>query len=144
MSDKGVRFGFTVPQRGALFGVASLPELVDMACEAEASGLFDFLWVGDSLFAKPRPSSLALIGGLATRTQQATLDVGCMASFPVRDPIMMAYEWGSLDVLSGGRTLLAVCTGIVAGGASALDDYRWRAVPAQSIIIDGGWCQRHR
>ena len=125
MSDNSVRFGFTVPQRGALFGVASLPELVTLAFEAEDTGSFDFLWVGDSIFAKPRPSSFVMLAGLAARTQRITLGVGCMASFPIRDPIILAYEWGSLDLLSAGRMLLTVCTGIVAGGASAREGAHW-------------------
>ena len=128
MNDKPVRFGFTVPQRAALFGVASLPELVTMASEAEDSGLFDLLWVGDSIFAKPRPNSFVVLAALAARTQRATLGVGCMASFPIRDPLILAYEWGSLDLLSGGRMLLTVCTGIVGGGASAREGAHWEVV----------------
>src|SRR4029453_11942150 len=37
--------------------------------------------------------------------------VGCMATFVHRHPVMLAHQWASLDVLSGGRTLLAVCLG---------------------------------
>src|SRR5262249_57574614 len=54
-----------------------------------------------------------------------TLGVGCMASFPVRDPVIFAYQWATLDLLSGGRMLLAACTGIVAGGASAREGSLW-------------------
>ncbi len=35
----------------------------------------------------------------------------CLASFPLRDPILFALQWASLDVLSHGRTILAVCNG---------------------------------
>jgi alkanesulfonate monooxygenase SsuD/methylene tetrahydromethanopterin reductase-like flavin-dependent oxidoreductase (luciferase family) len=35
-----------------------------------------------------------------------------MSSFPVRDPILLAYQWATLDQISGGRTVLVVCTGI--------------------------------
>jgi alkanesulfonate monooxygenase SsuD/methylene tetrahydromethanopterin reductase-like flavin-dependent oxidoreductase (luciferase family) len=118
-------FELTLPQRGVLFGIGTLPDLIALACEAESGGLFDSIWVGDSLFAKPRPDSLTLLGGLATATQRVRLGVGCMASFPVRDPIVFAYQWGTLDLLSQGRMLLAACTGIVAGGASAHEGAHW-------------------
>ena len=42
-----------------------------------------------------------------------------MASFPVRDPLVFACQWATLDLISNGRMLLAACTGLVAGGASA-------------------------
>ncbi len=125
MEMNPLSFGLTLPQRGVFFGIASLPELMTMACEADSSGLFDSIWVGDSLFAKPRPDSLTLLAGLATTTHRVRLGVGCMASFPVRDPIVLAYQWGTLDLLSQGRMLLAVCTGIVAAGASAREGAHW-------------------
>jgi alkanesulfonate monooxygenase SsuD/methylene tetrahydromethanopterin reductase-like flavin-dependent oxidoreductase (luciferase family) len=34
-----------------------------------------------------------------------------MATFVHRHPVMLAQQWASLDVLSGGRALLAVCLG---------------------------------
>jgi hypothetical protein len=57
--------------------------------------------------------------GSAAFTHRVRLGVGCMASFPVRHPLVFAYQWATLDLLSNGRMLLAACTGRVAGGASA-------------------------
>jgi alkanesulfonate monooxygenase SsuD/methylene tetrahydromethanopterin reductase-like flavin-dependent oxidoreductase (luciferase family) len=118
-------FGYTLPQRGVFFGITTPDRMIERAREVDSLDLFDSLWVGDSLFAKPRPDSLTLLGGLATATRRVTLGVGCMASFPVRDPIVFAYQWASLDQLSAGRMLLAACTGIVAGGASAREGAHW-------------------
>jgi alkanesulfonate monooxygenase SsuD/methylene tetrahydromethanopterin reductase-like flavin-dependent oxidoreductase (luciferase family) len=112
-------FGFTLPQRGIFFGVTTVPEMLALAAKADADPLFGSLWVGDSLGAKPRPDSIALLGALAAVTQRVRLGVGCMASFPVRDPLLFAYQWATLDLVSNGRMLLAACTGLVAGGASA-------------------------
>ena len=120
-----VEFGITLPQRGALFGVTTMRDMLDMTCEAENSGMFSSAWVGDSLFAKPRPESLTLLGALAGVTNKLTLGVGCMATFPVRDPIIFAYQWANLDLISEGRMLLAACNGLVAGGASAKEGSYW-------------------
>ncbi|GAA0948300.1 LLM class flavin-dependent oxidoreductase [Pseudonocardia zijingensis] len=107
------KIGLTLPQRGTFFDVLSLSELVETGQWADETGLFDSLWIGDSLLAKPRPEAIALFGSLAAATRNVTLAVGCMASFPVRDPILFADQWATLDQLSRGRMLLAVCTGIV-------------------------------
>jgi alkanesulfonate monooxygenase SsuD/methylene tetrahydromethanopterin reductase-like flavin-dependent oxidoreductase (luciferase family) len=107
------KIGLTLPQRGTFFDVLSLSELVETGHWADETGLFESLWIGDSLLAKPRPESIALFGSLAAVTRNVRLAVGCMASFPVRDPILFADQWATLDQLSGGRMLLAVCTGIV-------------------------------
>lgn len=119
MATSPTRFGFTLPQRGVLFGVTTVPKMLAAAVEVDRHDLFDSIWVGDSLMSKPRPDSVALLGGLAAVTRRVTLGVGCMATFPVRDPIVFAYQWATLDVMAEGRMLLAACTGIVAGGASA-------------------------
>jgi len=115
MTARPVTFGFTLPQRGIFFGVGTWPEMLDLARRVDGCELFDSLWVGDSLLAKPRPESLTLLGGLSTATGRVTLGVACMASFPVRDPLVFAYQWANLDLMSGGRMLLAACTGIIPG-----------------------------
>ena len=119
------KFGLTLPQRGVFFGITTASEMLAMSSEADRIELFDSVWVGDSLLAKPRPDSLSLLGALAAATQRLALGVGCMASFPVRDPVIFAYQWGTLDLISEGRMLLAACTGIVAGGASAREGVLW-------------------
>jgi alkanesulfonate monooxygenase SsuD/methylene tetrahydromethanopterin reductase-like flavin-dependent oxidoreductase (luciferase family) len=86
-------------------------DLVDLTAQAERSGFFDAVWAGDSLLAKPRLESVTLLSALAGVTSTLRLGVGCMATFVHRHPVMLAHQWASLDVLSGGRTLLAVCLG---------------------------------
>ena len=124
-------FGFTIPQRGVFFGIATWPEMLALAREADRNPLFDSVWVGDSIMAKPRPESIALLGALASATERVRLGVGCMASFPLRDPIMFAYQWATLDLVSNGRMELAVCTGIVAGGVSAREGAVWGITDGQ-------------
>lgn len=124
-------FGFTIPQRGVFFGIATWPEMLAMAREADRIALFDSVWVGDSVMAKPRPESIALLGALAGATSRVKLGVACMASFPIRDPIIFAYQWSTLDLVSAGRMLLAACTGIVAGGVSAREGSVWSITDGQ-------------
>src|SRR5215472_6351211 len=111
-----VSFGFTIPQRGVLFGVATWPQMIALAREADRIAMFDSVWVGDSVMAKPRPDSISLLGALSAATSRVKLGVGCMASFPLRDPIGFALQWATLDLISIFIMLLAVCICIVARG----------------------------
>src|SRR5439155_619397 len=54
MVQQAPRYGLSLPNRGVLFGATSSDELLEVSEQAEASGAFDSVWVGDSLFAKPR------------------------------------------------------------------------------------------
>ena len=125
MKDGRIRFGFTIPQRATLFGVAGWPEMLELARAADRNPWFDSVWVGDSVMAKPRPESLTLLGALAGATSRVRLGVGCMASFPLREPVVFAEQWANLDYISNGRMQLAVCTGIGLGGTSAKEGAIW-------------------
>ena len=104
-------FGLTLANRGVIIGIVKAWDLIELAQEAEASGAFDAVWVGDSLLAKPRLESVTLLGALAGATRRLRLGVGCLATFVHRHPVLFAQQWVSLDVLSGGRAWLAVCLG---------------------------------
>jgi alkanesulfonate monooxygenase SsuD/methylene tetrahydromethanopterin reductase-like flavin-dependent oxidoreductase (luciferase family) len=108
-----MRFGLTLPNRGVLFGVTTPEQMLRMAHIADESEVFQSVWVGDSLLGKPRMESITLLAGVAARTSRLRLGPACMASFPLRDPVLLAYQWASLDLLAAGRTVLVVCTGIV-------------------------------
>jgi alkanesulfonate monooxygenase SsuD/methylene tetrahydromethanopterin reductase-like flavin-dependent oxidoreductase (luciferase family) len=113
-----VQFGLTLPNRGVLFGVTTPEQMLQMAEIADRSDAFKSVWVGDSLLGKPRMESMTLLSAIAARTTRVRLGPACMASFPLRDPVLLAYQWASLDLLAAGRTVLVACTGIVpqAGG----------------------------
>ena len=103
--------GLILANRGVVLGVVGARELLDLAAEAEASGVFDALWVGDSLLAKPRLEAVTLLGALAAVTRRVRLGVGCLATFVHRHPVLFAQQWASLDVLAEGRSWLTVCLG---------------------------------
>ena len=105
------KFGISLSNRAVLFDWATTDDLISAAKVAEASGYFHGVWVGDNLLSKPRLESIVTLSALAAHTSTVTLGTICLASFPLRDPILLAIQWASLDVLSGGRTILAVCNG---------------------------------
>lgn len=107
--------GLSLPNRGVLFGATDVDGLLRAAETAEESGLFHSIWVGDGLIAKPRLEAVALLSALAARTKTLRLGVCCMATFPLRNPVLFACQWASLDVLSNGRAVLAVCLGAPTG-----------------------------
>jgi len=106
-----IRWGISLPNRGALFGLTTVDALIETAKAAEQSGVFESVWFGDSLIHKPRLEAITMLAAVATHTQKVRLGTICMASFPVRHPVLLAIQWASLDQISRGRTLLGVCIG---------------------------------
>jgi alkanesulfonate monooxygenase SsuD/methylene tetrahydromethanopterin reductase-like flavin-dependent oxidoreductase (luciferase family) len=104
-------FGLILANRAVVLGAIRARDLLDLAATAEASGVFDAVWVGDSLLAKPRLEAVTLLSALAGVTRRVRLAVGCLATFVHRHPVLLAQQWASLDVLSEGRSWLAVCLG---------------------------------
>lgn len=108
-----LKIGLTLPNRGVLFNATTPGELVSLAETADRSGGFDSIWVGDSLLAKPRLEAITLLAAIAARTSKVKLGPACLASFSLRDPIQLADQWASLDLLAEGRTILVACNGNV-------------------------------
>jgi len=117
-----VKFGLRLPSREPLIypGTISLDNVLELAVEAEIGG-FDSLWVGDSILSKHRYEAITLLGAVAVKTSKVKLGTCCMSSFPLRHPVLTAYQWATLDQLSKGRTILAVCMG--GGGREVSGDY---------------------
>jgi len=105
------KFGIVLPTRGMLFSKTSArQDIVELSKLVEEYG-YDAVWAGDSILAKPRLDSIAVLSAVAGVTQKVKLGTACFASFPLRNPIILAYQWATLDVLSEGRSLLVVCQG---------------------------------
>lgn len=107
---KPLRFGVNVNNREPLIAPGyDIPALLDLATAVEEAG-FDSVWVGDSLFSKPRYEPLALLSAISQRTERAKLGTACLVT-GTRNPLYLALEWSTLDVICGGRTILGACMG---------------------------------
>jgi alkanesulfonate monooxygenase SsuD/methylene tetrahydromethanopterin reductase-like flavin-dependent oxidoreductase (luciferase family) len=95
-------FGLILANRAVVLGAIQARDLIELSQQAEASGAFDALWVGDSLLAKPRLEAVALLSALAGATSRLRLGVGCMATFVHRHPLLLARHWASLTSSRAG------------------------------------------
>jgi probable F420-dependent oxidoreductase len=88
--------------------------LIAYAVAAEALG-FDSVWVWDHILLGVDPpfpvlDSLTLLAAVAARTTRIKLGTGVLV-LPLRNPVVLAKELASLDLLAGGRLLLGMASG---------------------------------
>ncbi|MGH8702209.1 MAG: LLM class flavin-dependent oxidoreductase, partial [Burkholderiales bacterium] len=110
MAQPVPHFGVNLNNREPLLAPQyDIPALLDLSTVAEESG-FESVWVGDSLFSKPRYEPISLLAAISQRTKRVGLGTACLVS-ATRNPLYLALEWATLDVISGGRTILGACMG---------------------------------
>lgn len=110
MNAKPLHFGVNLNNREPLLAPDySLADLLDLSQAVEAAG-FDSVWVGDSLFSKPRHEPMLLMAALSQRTERVSLGTACLVT-ATRNPLYLALEWATLDHMSNGRTILGACMG---------------------------------
>lgn len=121
-----MRLGFSLPQCG---DVASPESIRTIACEAEALG-YDSLWVLDRLLypVSPKTPYRVTPDGSLPPAYERTLDpLGALAFaaactsviglgtsvliLPFYNPVLLARQLTSIDVLSGGRLIVGLGTG---------------------------------
>lgn len=105
-----IEFGVNLNNREPLIAPDyDLSALLELSTRVEELG-FDSVWVGDSLFSKPRYEAMALLSAISQRTEQVRLGTACLVS-SMRNPLYLALEWATLDQISGGRTIFGPCMG---------------------------------
>ena len=110
MTPGGLEFGVNLNNREPLIAPDyDLGMLLDLSEVVEEAG-FDSVWVGDSLFSKPRYEPIALLSAISQRTSRVQLGTACMVS-STRNPLYLALEWATLDQISGGRTIFGTGMG---------------------------------
>ncbi|WP_377267026.1 LLM class flavin-dependent oxidoreductase [Peterkaempfera sp. SMS 1(5)a] len=101
--------GVLLPTGKAQWGAGDGPrELPAFAARAEQLG-FSSLFVNDSLIS-PRIEALTMLAALAPTTERVTLGTGALLPF-LRRPVQAAQSLASIDLLSGGRLVVAVGAG---------------------------------
>lgn len=110
MSVTEIQLGVNVNNREPLIAPTyTLGDLLDITETVEALG-FESVWVGDSLFSKPRYEPLLLLAAISQRTSHIKLGTACLVT-ATRNPLYLALEWATLDHMSDGRTILGACMG---------------------------------
>jgi len=97
------------------YGLGNLRPLSGEALGAMAEGLeangFDSLWLSERI-SGPAPDPVLALTFAAARTKKIKLGTS-VSVLPGRSPALVAKEWATLDVLSGGRALPAFGLGVV-------------------------------
>jgi len=131
-----LKVGLVLQNRGILFGWTTVPEMLNLSEKADQSGSFSAVLAGDCIMSKPRLESITLLAAIAARTDRVRLGTACMASFALRHPVVLAYQWASLDVISGGRTTLIACLGgsDVSGGGDTETELKTMGVQRKERV----------
>ena len=88
--------------------------LVDYGVRMEQLG-FDSLWVWDHILLGVDPNfpiieSLTLLTAIAARTKTIKLGTGILV-LPLRNPVVLAKQLASMDLLSDGRLIMGMASG---------------------------------
>jgi alkanesulfonate monooxygenase len=88
--------------------------LVEYGIKMEQRG-FDSIWAWDHVLLGVQPNfpiveSLTLLTAIAARTKKIKLGTGILV-LPMRNPVILAKQLGSMDLLSNGRLIMGLASG---------------------------------
>src|SRR5215472_3048194 len=107
-------FGIAMRNFTAFPQLPDARELVEYGVRMEALG-FDSLWVWDHILLGVDPhfpiiDSLSLLTAVGARTKKIKLGTGILV-LPLRNPVLLAKQLSSMDLLTQGRLLLGMASG---------------------------------
>ncbi len=118
--------GYLLPTREYIMrNIRETKPLITLAKRADTLG-YHSVWVGDSLFARPRHEPLTFLSSLTGHIQNASLGTAVLLP-ALRNPVLLAHQVATLDRLSEGRLILGV--GIAADVANVRKEFFVAGVP---------------
>lgn len=109
-----VAFGIAMRNFTRFPEMPDVAALVDYGVRMEELG-FESLWVWDHILLGTEPNfpiidSLTLLTAVAARTKTIKIGTGVLV-LPLRNPVLLAKQIGSIDLLSNGRFILGAGVG---------------------------------
>ena len=107
-------FGIAARNFTAYPEMPDVGQLVDYGIKMEQLG-FDSLWVWDHVLLGVQPNfpiieSLTLLTAIGARTSKIKLGTGILV-LPMRNPVILAKQLGSMDLLTNGRLIMGMASG---------------------------------
>ena len=107
-------FGIAARNFTAYPEMPNVRALVEYGVKMEELG-FNSLWVWDHVLLGVQPNfpiieSLTLLTAIAARTKKIKLGTGILV-LPMRNPVILAKQLGSMDLLSNGRLIMGMASG---------------------------------
>ena len=114
MTEFSNTFGLTMRNFQKLPEQPDAQELIEFGIRAEKLG-YDSLWVWDHVLLGVDPhfpiiDALSLLTAISVATKSINLGTGILV-LPVRNPVLLAKQLSSMDLISGGRLLLGMASG---------------------------------
>ena len=114
MTDLSNTFGITMRNFQRFPEQPDPLELIEFGVNAEKLG-FDSLFVWDHVLLGVDPhfpiiDSLTLLTAISVRTEKIKLGTGILV-LPVRNPVLLAKQLSSMDLISGGRLIMGLASG---------------------------------
>lgn len=120
------KLGYLIPTREQIMlGNHSTDDLLVRAKTARDHG-FESLWVGDSLFARPRHDPLTLLAAIAVAVPDAEVGTAILLQ-SLRNPVLLAQQLATIDQLSSGKLIVGI--GIGADAPSIRAEFEAAGVP---------------